>query len=372
MYGAGNIGRGFIGERFYLSGYRTVFIDINDEVVDAMNRDGAYPLYVTDGDEYAETTIQKVSAVNGKDVSAVACKIAQCEVMATAVGVNVLPYIASNLANGIVKRYEAGKIPLNIIICENMIDCGKYLRSLIQTEFDKRAVSSDVTDYFARDVGLIEASVGRMVPQTPGDLREHNLLSVCAEPYGVLPIDADAVVGELPAIDGVQPRGNFEFYIKRKLYMHNMSHATLAYLGFEKGCEYIAEAAENSEIYETVKAALSESAQALSLEFNADIAELHEHAADLLHRFKNKLLGDTVLRVGKDTIRKLSPNDRLTGAYLLSKKHGLDAANIHKGIKSALKFSPPMEFDPQSYEVSEFAKEFGEDEAMKKYCSIDA
>ena len=37
MYGAGNIGRGFIGQRFFLSGYETTFIDVNADVVDAIN-----------------------------------------------------------------------------------------------------------------------------------------------------------------------------------------------------------------------------------------------------------------------------------------------------------------------------------------------
>ena len=370
MYGAGNIGRGFIGERFYLSGYRTVFVDINDDVVNAMNRGGEYPLYITNGGEYDETMIKNVSAINGKDAAATAAMIARCDVAATAVGVNVLPYIAGNLADGIIERYESGKLPLNIIICENMIDCDKYLRSLIKAELDKRGVCADVTAYFADSVGLIEASVGRMVPQTPDYLRERNFLSVCAERYGVLPIDADAIVGELPNIDGVVPKSNFEFYIKRKLYMHNMSHAALAYLGFQKGYEFIAECAEDEEIIAVVKGALSESAAALSAEFGADITELDEHAADLLHRFKNKLLGDTVARVGKDTIRKLSPKDRLTGAYMLARKHTIGGENIYRGIKAALKFAPPPDFDPQSHEVSEYAKAHGEAEAMKKYCGI--
>ena len=51
MYGAGNIGRGFIAQRFYLSGYHTTFIDVNADVVNAINEAGKYPIYVTRGTE---------------------------------------------------------------------------------------------------------------------------------------------------------------------------------------------------------------------------------------------------------------------------------------------------------------------------------
>jgi mannitol-1-phosphate 5-dehydrogenase len=44
MYGAGNIGRGFIGQLFSESGYHVVFIDIADSVVDRLNKDGCYPV----------------------------------------------------------------------------------------------------------------------------------------------------------------------------------------------------------------------------------------------------------------------------------------------------------------------------------------
>ena len=45
MYGAGNIGRGFIGQRFFLSGYETTFIDVNADAVNAINEAGKYPIY---------------------------------------------------------------------------------------------------------------------------------------------------------------------------------------------------------------------------------------------------------------------------------------------------------------------------------------
>ena len=39
MYGAGNIGRGFIAKRFFLTGYETVFIDVNESLVEGLKKE---------------------------------------------------------------------------------------------------------------------------------------------------------------------------------------------------------------------------------------------------------------------------------------------------------------------------------------------
>ena len=54
MYGAGNIGRGFIGEVLYKSGYKTTYIDVNEAVVKALNKDKKYPIYLTRSTGYSE------------------------------------------------------------------------------------------------------------------------------------------------------------------------------------------------------------------------------------------------------------------------------------------------------------------------------
>ena len=364
MYGAGNIGRGFIGERFFKSGYETVFIDINETVVDKLNNDKKYPLYITNGDNYNETYVENVRAVNGKVIENVAAEIASADIMATAVGVNVLPYIAAPIAAGIVKRFESGAAPLNIIICENKIECDKYLRQIISEKIS----DSTVLDYFNKSIGLVEASIGRMVPAAPKYITEKNPLSVCVEPYCELPVDRLAFVGEIPAIDNMIPCEPFEMYIRRKLFMHNMSHAVTAYLGYLKGYTYIWEAIADSEIKSAARAALSDSASALAAEYGVDAKIFEEFSDDLINRFGNKLLGDTVARVGKDTIRKLSENDRLTGAYKLAEKHGIKSEPIARAIAAAFKFAP--EGDKESAEVAAYAKANDIKSALEKYCSI--
>ena len=365
MYGAGNIGRGFIGQLFSLSGYKTTFIDINEVVIEKLQNDGCYPLYITRGEEYEKTEVTNVTGLLGKDPEVVGDMIAKADVMATAVGVNVLPYIAKPIACGVKKRFAQGnKTPLNIIICENKLEADLYLRALVSEH-----LTDEEKEYFNEYFGLVEASIGRMVPATPKEISQENILSVCVEEYCTLPVDKEAFKGEIPEIKNLMPFSPFEFFIQRKLFMHNMSHAVTAYIGKFFDDEYIWQAALNPSIKFIVLEALLESSLAMSKEHGVDIAELLEHSNDLLYRFENKLLGDTVFRVGRDTIRKLSSHDRLIGAHNLCIKNGVKPVYICFGIACALKFAP--EGDDASIEVATFAKENGVKAALKKYCELE-
>ena len=95
MYGAGNIGRGFIGQLFSLSGYEVVFIDVNPVIVDRLNMDNKYPIKIIADESYSEIIVENVRAVNGFDVEKAADEIASADIMATAVGANIIPKIVN-------------------------------------------------------------------------------------------------------------------------------------------------------------------------------------------------------------------------------------------------------------------------------------
>ena len=46
QYGAGNIGRGFIGQLYHLSGYEVAFIDVMPVVLETLNTDHKYPINI--------------------------------------------------------------------------------------------------------------------------------------------------------------------------------------------------------------------------------------------------------------------------------------------------------------------------------------
>jgi len=359
MYGAGNIGRGFIGQTFSDSGYKVGFVDINQEVISRLNQDNEYPVIVVSNDGEEVKTVKNVYGIDGKNVDLVSDEICSCDIMATAIGVNVLKFIAKPIALGIKKRAQTNTKPLNIIICENLIGADEFLKGLVKKEIPELA------DYVDNNVGFVEASIGRMVPVMSEEKKAGNPLKVCVEPYNILPVDKDAFKGEIPDVRNLYPYTPFNLFIQRKLFMHNMSHALSAYLGYLKGKTYIYETMQDFDIRFVAIKALLQSALALSVENKVEINSLLSHADNLLYRFTNVALEDTVERVGKDTKRKLGGNDRLVGALKLAEKHGLDANYICIGIAAGMFFEPKA--DESSVELCAFAKENGVAKTLEKY-----
>lgn len=331
MYGGGNIGRGFIGALLSNSGYEVAFVDVVDDVINALNKEHTYPIRIIKGEAYEDIDVKNVSAVDGKDPVAVAEAIAKADIMATAVGVNVLKFIIPNIVAGLRLRKERNLPPFNIIICENLNDANKIIEGMI-----KEQLSDEEITWFDANIGLVEAAIGRTVPVQTEEMKDGNPLRVCVESYGYLPVDKDAFKGEIPEIKNMVPFAPFDFFIKRKLFLHNMGHAMTAYLGDLLGIEYIYEAIDNDDIYIIVKGAMEESARALSKKYGVPLEDILLHRINLLDRFTNAALRDTCNRVGREPARKLSPKDRLIGSASLAFEMGVTPAYIAIGAAAGL------------------------------------
>ena len=332
MYGGGNIGRGFIGAALSQSGYEVTFIDVAENVVKELHEKNAYPLrYISDqGSE--DLLIRNVDAVNGNDAEAASECIAGCDLMATAVGARILPYIVPNIVSGLRKRMARGGKILNIIICENLNDAAEIFAGMI-----KEKLTDEEKAYFDSSVGMVEASIGRMVPVQTDEMKDGEPLRVCVERYGFLPVDKAAFKGEIPKIQNLVPYEPFDYYIKRKLFVHNMGHAVTAYLGGYAGLDFIYQAIDEPEIRIIAQNAMLESAEALAKKYGAAPSDLERHILDLLHRFTNSALGDTCGRVGADPKRKLGPSDRLIGSSRLALETGVTPAYIALGAAAGVR-----------------------------------
>ena len=331
MYGGGNIGRGFIGALLSQSGYEVTFVDVAKPVVESLQEKRTYPVRYVSSQGYEDVWVKNVTAVDGNDTCAVSDAIAQCDIMATAVGARILKFVVPNIVEGLRKRWKAGNSPLNIIICENLMDANRVLEKMI-----KENLTQEECARFDETVGLVEASIGRMVPVQTEEMKDGEPMRVCVERYGFLPVDKGAFKGEIPEITNMVPFEPFDFYIKRKLYVHNMGHATCAYLGDLLGLEFIYQSIHVPEIRILVQNAMLESALALHKKYGADLGALQMHITDLLGRFTNQALGDTCQRVGGDPARKLGPDDRLIGSALLAMEQGMTPAYITVGAAAGL------------------------------------
>jgi mannitol-1-phosphate 5-dehydrogenase len=361
MYGAGNIGRGFVGQLLSDSGYEVVFVDVNDAVVARLNADRAYPVRVVSNAGARETMVGNVRAVHGRDLDGVAAAIAGADLLATAVGVGALSHVAGPIAAGLHLRWSAVvPAPLDIIICENLIDANRYLRQLVG-----EALPEPERPWLDARAGFVEASIGRMVPVMTPEMQEGNPLRVWVEEYAELPVDRDAFRGPIPPVRGLVPFSPFGLYIQRKLFIHNMGHALVAYLGQPKGYRYVWEAVADVEILQVARAAMTESARALAAEHCVALEGLTAHIEDLLARFGNRQLGDTLERVGRDLSRKLAPGDRLIGALRCCLRNGIEPVNVCHGIAAALRFP-----DPVPGPVPLLLQAGGPEEVLEQVCQL--
>ncbi|OGD14288.1 hypothetical protein A2V47_03585 [Candidatus Atribacteria bacterium RBG_19FT_COMBO_35_14] len=337
QFGAGNIGRSFIGQLFSRSGYEVVFIDINKELVKELNKKRAYKLVIKRNEFPDEIIlIDNVRAIDGYDKEAVIREIVDTDILATAVGKYTLPQIVSVIAQGLQLREEKrGKNPLDIIIAENFRNVADYLRkelkSLLPLEYP-----------FEGLVGLIESSIGKMVPLMKEEDKKKDLLWVFAEPYNTLIVDKKGFKNPIPQIRDLWAVENIKAYVDRKLFIHNLGHSSAAYLGYQYNSKmtFIYEALEVPEIYKIVREGMKQSAVALNEAYPKDLAlpDLQNHIDDLLFRFQNKSLEDTIFRVGRDLYRKLDKNERLIGPMLLAQRQGTPYNKIKGTFYAALDF----------------------------------
>ena len=364
QFGAGNIGRGFTGQLFSEAGFEVVFVDVVDELVRLINERHSYPIRYAS--EQMETmTIENVRAVNGRDVAAVADEIRTADLMCTAVGVNVLPHVAPAIAAGVKARADADVTePINIIICENLQHMAAFLKGKVS-----ESLPSEYHAYLDEKIGFVESVVGRMAPVMTEEQKQEDPLLVVVEPYKHLPVSKAGIKGEFPEIAHMEPKKNFQAYVDRKLFTHNAGHATAAYFGYLKGYVYIYQAMNDAQINAAVRAALTETGQALIEKHGLSPEEHQEHTEDLLRRFANVALGDQVARVGGDPLRKLGPEDRLVGGAKLALEYNIFPANLCKAIAAGLRFDPPG--DRTAPAVQQMICEDGVAGALNKITGLD-
>lgn len=335
IFGSGKIGRSFIGQLFGRAGYEVVFVDIDQKLIEELNRKRAYTVVVKGATE-ERFAVENVRGVLIGRHEVVASEIADADIIAVSVGQKGLPSVIPPLGKGLRKRHALDEsLKIDIIIAENMRNAAEYIKSEL-----RKCLPSDYPFDFL--VGLAETSIGKMVPIMKQADLEEDPLQVFAEPYNTLIVDAKGFKTPIPKIEGLEPKENMKAWVDRKLFIHNLGHATTAYLGFalEPHNTRIWEVLNNPSILQKVRATMLQAAAILMKLHPGEFTEkgLASHIDDLLERFANKALGDTVFRVGCDLERKLGPNDRLVPVIKAGLELSLPVELIFEALLQGIDF----------------------------------
>lgn len=311
LFGAGKIGRSFIGQVFSRSGYEVVFVDINRQLIEKINEQKCYKVVIKSKEKDETILITNVRGIHLCDEEKVIAELADASIAALSVGQQGLPSAIPLIAKSLVLREQQhGEWPLDIIIAENMRNADQYISAELT-----RLLPAGYP--FNKLVSMVETSIGKMVPIMSQKDFEEDQLQVFAEPYNSLIVGKKGFKNPIPDVGFLAPKDNIKAWVDRKLFIHNLGHATAAYLGFQKNQQwvYIYEVLEDPEIFRITRQTMLQSADILMGLYPDEFTrpQLETHIDDLLERFKNKALGDTIFRVGCDLYRKLNPEDRLAG-----------------------------------------------------------
>lgn len=359
-FGAGNIGRGFIGKLLADAQAELTFADVNQTVLDLLNSRKSYQVHVV-GEQARVEQVNNVSAVNSGSEEAVAL-IAEADIVTTAVGPQILAKIAGTIAKGLIKRHQQGNDqPLNIIACENMVRGTSQLK---QHVFD--ILPQDEQAWVEQHVGFVDSAVDRIVP--PAEAGSNDPLEVTVETFSEWIVDQTQFKGQPPEIAGMELTDNLMAFVERKLFTLNTGHAITAYLGQQAGLLTIRDAILDPAIRRVVKGAMEESGAVLIKRYGFDADKHAAYIEKILSRFENPYLHDDVERVGRQPLRKLSAGDRLIKPLLGTLEYGLPHANLIQGIAAAMSYR--SEQDPQAKELVELLAKLGPKAALAQISGL--
>ncbi len=361
-FGGGNIGRGFIAELFYETGYEIIFVDVLDSIIEALQKADSYTVTEVDDTGEKSKTITNYRAINSKyDEPAVVKEISEADVVTCAVGPNILKFIAPVVAKAIKARTMSK--PLAVIACENAINATDTLAGFIK---DPKHMDEETLKNLPGRAEFGNSAIDRIVPTQP----PHAGLNVVIESFYEWCVETTGFKSGHPKINGVHWVDHLEPYIERKLFTVNTGHATAAYFGHHKGIRTIHETLAHPEIKKAVHEALDETSKLIIEKHEVTPEEQAKYVDAIIARISNPALEDVTDRVGRAPLRKLSRKERFIGPAAQLAEKGDKVDGLLKGVEMALRFQN-VKGDEESAELAKIMSSMSATEATEKLTGLE-
>ena len=365
IFGAGKIGRGFVADLFRNGGYGINFVDADEALIQQLKTRKSYTVYKMRGEGDQDTVqISGFNAFSLSETSAITSQLAGCTYAAIAVFPGAFESIAACIAPEIERRASTAGLPLDIILCANVLNPSKTFGELLEAQ-----LSDTGKAFLESSVGLVESLVIRICIEPSAEMKQQDPLVVLTNGYPELTLDGAAFKSRPPVFDGVILAKNFHAEEVRKIYTYNMLHAVYAYLGKLKGYSSVLDCIKDPEIMTNGRGALDEVARALQCEYGYTAEEMAVWNNRVVKNLSNPILADTVERLGGNPIRKLKREDRLTGPMILCHNNGIMPYYLAKVVACAFLFDPAK--DDAATEIRRHVQNYGIRESIVKYCELD-
>ncbi|MCK5013471.1 MAG: hypothetical protein KAS66_06600 [Candidatus Omnitrophica bacterium] len=334
IYGAGAIGRGFLGPLFQRYDVELSFVDVDSWIIGEMKKRDQYKAAITGeaGYEIVDVPIKEAFLLGEER------NIDKYDTVFCCVGPNNCYDLA--------EKFKEAK---TVISCENDASTAIKLRELsgnpriffgIPDVITSNTASADI---IKKDPLITVTEKGILV------LEKGN----CSFPDEILQVDSEEL----------------NMHWMCKLFIHNTPHAIVAYLGWLKGYTYIHEAMADPDIEEVVVGSINEMTEGViaAKYVTEEFASMYREKE--LRRFRNRFLYDTISRVAREPLRKMGKDNRIILGLRIALFGGMIPKYTSIGAKAALVYDDSN--DKEAVFLQNLRESLEDVEVLKRYSGIE-
>ncbi|MBR6822802.1 MAG: hypothetical protein IKM87_06535 [Clostridia bacterium] len=374
LIGAGKIGRGYMANIFNRAGYKMIFLDYSDVLVDTMRKQGYYTMFMKHRDfgngDWTKERITNYEAYCTRTEHEKCVEVLSKANYATLhIYPGALKSLAELTADAIKERIRIGnEETLDMIFVINFL----YADEIFTKEI-KELLNEDEQKFMDEHIGIVYGLVRGNGPTPEDYMLEEDPIAVSCSDADYLPVDVDEMKGPFPEGVNLIPAHKVGNLVKYKVWGGNVSHCVNAFYGKYKGYEWGFQSEKDPYIFKCGNLSRREAYDALK-GVEVDEEERKRYLGEQQDRpFRPDLVStdvyDALNRVGADPIRKLGRNDRFIGPALLAIKAGKVPFFLARGAAYGFFFT--NDADPAACEIQEYIKQNGIEKAVEKYCELD-
>lgn len=358
-FGAGAIGRGLIGYLLHYSGYRLVFSDTDETVIEQINRTNSYDVILMD-EGNKRVTLDCVYALNSKtQEDQIIKEIVKAKILTTSVRVENLKYIAPLIAKALKLRKTKTNTKIDILAYENAFMASSKLKNLILkngiSEEELNSIASfanTVTDRVVKNLEIDGESVIEIGASYEATIGQTEL----SDPHSKPIKDVDYV-------------DNISLYVERKLFLVNGGHYACAIIGNLLGYTDMDLALRDDKVMEIMRGMMEEVGAMLNEKYSIPEAETNEYITFVIERYLAAQNHDEVSRVSRNPKRKLSKNDRIVAPALELEKRNMPFESLATVIAAGYLYNNKK--DSESVEIQKYIEEHSIDGALVTFSELE-
>lgn len=369
IIGAGNSGRGMLGEMFFQDGWDITFCDNDASLVRGLRAQGSYHVKKTNlASQTAEITEVKgfrmIDTVNEREEYL--DRLAHTELIATALRPDAFDDVIHHLAQAVKIRYQENSSQIACVtLGANYVGLLEYYQKGIASQ-----LSGEEKAYFDTHIVLVMSIVNR---KNLKPIRVEDQL----DPYAITGDDKPVLrVEDLEAVRSLNPfpaffqlEKNLSAAMAVKIWSGNVVQCSMAFVALKKGMRTSYQAVCDEDAVRIAYHAALEAYHGVFREYHVEEPDIEAHAREAIEIFRNSEFSDDLCRIAREPMRKMRRNDRFIGPALLCLKYGRMPYFIAKAL--AYGFVIRIDGDPDCEKIAALIDEKGIRQTVCEICQLD-